>query len=113
MFVLNEIEMCKLLVKHPEIGEMIRTVINIIKIAVPIVLVIMGMLDFAKATAAGKPDDMAKGRGIFIKRCIAGVLVFFVISIVQMAIGVVAYATGGNDDNNNNIWNCVSGLING
>ena len=42
--------MCEALTEHCEIGYLITLVINIIKIAVPVVLVIMGMLDFAKAS---------------------------------------------------------------
>jgi len=111
MFVLSR--MCNLITNHPEIGEIVSTVINIIKIAVPIILIVMGMLDLAKAAAAGKPDDMAKGRRIFFSRCITGVLVFFVIAIVQLAIGLVAYATGDSDSNNSSIWSCVDSIING
>ena len=104
--------MCSILTKYPEIGELITTIINIIKILTVIILVVMGMLDFAKASAKGNADEMAKSRNIFFKRCITGALVFFVISIVQLAVSLVAKATGGQDPDNNNIWACVSSLIN-
>lgn len=104
--------MCEILTKYPEIGELITTIINIIKILTVIILVVMGMLDFAKASTKGNADEMAKARNIFFKRCITGALVFFVISIVQLAVSLVAKATGGQDPDNNNIWACVSSLIN-
>lgn len=104
--------MCSILTKYSEIGELITTIINIIKIATVIILVVMGMLDFAKSSTKGNPDEMAKSRNIFFKRCITGALVFFVISIVQFAVSLVAKATGGQDPDNNNIWQCVSQLIN-
>ena len=80
--------MCKALTEHCEIGYLITLIINIIKIAVPIVLVIMGMLDFAKASTKGSADEMAKSRAIFIKRCIEG-----------------------QDASNASIWSCVENLI--
>ena len=104
--------MCEVLNKHCEIGYFVTLVINIIKIAVPVVLVIMGMLDFAKASTKGNADDMAKTRNIFLKRCIAGATTFFVIAIVQLAIIIVAKATSGQEESNNSIWQCVESLIN-
>lgn len=99
--------MCDILTNHGEIGELITTVITIIKIAVPVVLIIMGMLDFAKASTKANADDIAKARGIFLKRAIAGGLVFFVIAIVQFAVNLAANATG-----NTGVWDCVNKLIN-
>lgn len=99
--------MCEILNSHYEIGELITTIITIIKIAVPVVLIIMGMLDFAKASTKANADDIAKARGIFLKRAIAGGLVFFVIAIVQFAVNIAANATG-----NTGVWDCIDGLIN-
>lgn len=99
--------MCSILNKHEEVGELISTIITIIKIAVPIVLVIMGMLDFAKASTKANADDIAKAKNIFIQRAIAGILVFFVTSIVQFAVTLAADVTG-----NNSVWDCVDKLIN-
>ncbi len=104
--------MCEALTEHCEIGYLITLVINIIKIAVPVVLVIMGMLDFAKASTKGSADEMAKTRTIFLKRCIAGATTFLVIAIVQLAVTLAAKATGGQDASNNNIWSCAEQLIN-
>ena len=103
--------MCKALTEHCEIGYLITLIINIIKIAVPIVLVIMGMLDFAKASTKGSADEMAKSRAIFIKRCIAGATTFLVIALVQLVITLAAKAPEGQDASNASIWSCVENLI--
>lgn len=99
--------MCDILSKHGEIGELISTIITIIKIAVPVVLIVMGMLDFAKASTKANADDMAKARNIFMKRAITGALVFFVTSIVQFTVTIAANATG-----NTGVWECAKKLIN-
>ena len=102
--------MCELIEKNCEIGYLITLIINIIKIATPILLVMMGMIDFAKASTKANAEDIAKARNIFFKRAIAGGLVFFVIAIVQFAVTLAANATGkGNDQS---IWGCVEKLIN-
>lgn len=85
---------------------MVSTVILIIKIAVPILLIIFGMLDLGKAVVASKEDEIKKGQNLFIKRAISAVIVFFVIQIVQIIVRFVS----GNDASVANCFNC---FING
>ena len=85
---------------------MVSTLITVIKIAVPVLLIIFGMLDLGKAVVAAKEDEIKKGQQTFIKRAIAAVIVFFVIQIVQIIIRFVS----GNDQNVANCFNC---FING
>lgn len=84
----------------------VSTIILIIKIAVPILLIIFGMLDLGKAVIASKEDEIKKGQQIFIKRAISAVVVFFVIQIVQIILKFVS----GNDSSIANCFNC---FING
>lgn len=85
---------------------LVSTVVTIIKIAVPILLIIFGMLDLGKAVVAAKEDEIKKGQQTFIKRAIAAVIVFFVIQIVQIVVRFVS----GNDQNVSGCFNC---FING
>ena len=84
----------------------VHMIITIIKIVVPVLLIIFGMIDFMKSVTAAKEDEIKKGQQTFIKRLIAGVLVFFVIQIVQL---VVRFAS--NSDSN--ITNCFNCFVNG
>lgn len=85
---------------------LVSTAITIIKIAVPILLIIFGMLDLGKAVIAAKEDEIKKGQQTFIKRAIAAVIVFFVVQIVQIVVRFVS----GNDQNVAGCFNC---FING
>lgn len=81
----------------------------IIKIAIPIILIIFGMLDLGKAVMASKEDEIKKGQQTFIKRLIAAVLVFFVIQIVQIVVKFVS----SNDTSISNCFNCfINGSVN-
>ena len=91
----------------PKIPNTVHTVILVIQIAVPIVLVIMGMLDLFKAITAQKEDEIKKGQQMFIKRLIAAAIVFFVIAIVKLLFSFVA------DDKNGNMIDCVNCFLNG
>jgi len=80
----------------------VSTIITIIKIAVPILLIIFGMLDLGKAVVAAKEDEIKKGQQTFIKRAIAAVIVFFVIQVVQIIVRFVS----GNDQNVTGCFKC-------
>ena len=85
--------------------ELSKTVINVLQIAVPVILIIMGSIDFLKAVSSSKDDDIKKAQGMFIKRLVMGALVFFVFVIVKLLISAI----GGDSDG---IWGCVECFIN-
>lgn len=84
---------------------LVSTIITIIKIVVPIILIIFGMLDLAKAVTASKEDEIKKGQQTFIKRLIAAVIVFFVVQVVQI---VVSFAS----DDDETIMDCFNCFVN-
>lgn len=90
-----------------DLATFIHNIILVIKIAVPIVLVILGMLDLGKGVVAGKEDEIKKGQSTFVKRLIAGVMVFFMISITQLLTGII------DKDSDGDIWTCANAIMNG
>lgn len=71
------------------LATMIHDIYDLLKIAVPIVLIIMGMIDLLKAVAGQKEEDIKKGWNMLIKRTLYGVLVFFVFTTVQLVISLL------------------------
>ena len=53
---------------------------------------------------AQKEDEIKKGQQTFIKRIVAAAIVFFIVTIVQLVMGLVAGDEG--------IWTCVDAIIN-
>ena len=76
-----------------------------IQIAVPILLVIFGMLDLFKGITAQKEDEIKKGQQIFVKRLINAAIIFFALIIVKLLIGIIA------DSNSSRIIKCVDCFI--
>lgn len=97
-------EICGILDK--DLVNFIHNIVVLLKIAVPIILVILGMLDFGKGVASSKEDEIKKGQNIFIKRLIAAACVFFVVTIVQLVMGLVSKEDGS-------FWSCANGILNG
>lgn len=88
-----------------KIANTVHTVVLIIQIVVPVLLVVFGMIDLVKSVIAGKEDEIKKSQMTFVKRLIAGALVFFVFVIVKMLVSFVA-----DDDG---IMNCANCFLNG
>ena len=103
--ILDTVEICKNI--NGELATFIYNIIRIIKLGVPIILVIIGMIDFGKGVVASKEDEIAKVRGSFIKRIIAGAAVFLMITLTQLVITVLDRNSSGT------IWDCANKIMNG
>lgn len=86
--------------------ETVSLVITIIKIAIPILLIIFGMLDLGKAVMSNDEKEMKGAQGKFIKRILYAALVFFVVTIVQVIFGIL-------DSNAKDAHSCINCFVNG
>lgn len=82
MFLLKDVT-CGGLTIDSVVPGTIHLVVVILKVAIPIILIIFGMLDLAKAVMANEEKEMKEAQKKFIKRVIYAVMVFFVIALVQ------------------------------
>lgn len=81
------------------IVTVIKNLFNIIKIIVPIGLLIMGVIDLAKAVLASDEKEIKGAQSKFIKRAIAAVAVFFAVTLVDAIMGLI-----GSDDTDATGW---------
>lgn len=95
-----------------EIASMVHYIYLAIKVVIPILLIIFGMIELGKAVTAQKEDEIKKAQGSFIKKLILAVIVFLAFSIVEF---VVQFAGGNAEDNSNdgNVWKCTCELLKG
>ena len=63
-----------------ELFNLVSTIIQMIKIVVPILLIIWGMLDFAKSVVAKKEEDIKKYQKAFVSRLISALVVFLIVT---------------------------------
>lgn len=96
--------------------NVVATIVKLIKIAVPILLVIWGMLDFTKSVIAKKEEDIKKYQKAFVSRLISALVVFLLVFVVQFAVNLIS----GVEDKSNadgqtvsDIWSCSKKFING
>ena len=90
------------------VPKIINIVYLIIQVAVPIILVIIGMINLLKAITASKEEDMKKAQTLFLKQLVYGALVFFLFVLGKLVISIAADASDKPD-----IIDCTNCFING
>ncbi len=73
------------------IFDMIKTVLNILRIVVPIILIVMTTLDITKKVI--NPEDK-DGQKKIMTRAIAALIVFLVPTIINLTLRVIDWGTG-------------------
>ncbi len=62
--------------------RVIGWVLFIFKIAIPLIIIALGMFDFGKAVVAEKEDEIKKQTKRLLMRVVAGIVIFFIPNIV-------------------------------
>ena len=86
------------------IVSVVKSLFNIIKILVPIALLIMGVIDLAKAVLASDDKEIKAAESKLVKRAIAAVAVFFAVTLVDVIMGIVGKGEEGSDGATSASW---------
>lgn len=68
---------------------LIKTFMTIAFIVIPIIIIVMISLDFAKNVISGSTDDMNKRQKIAVKRIIYAIFAFFIPAIVNLLMSII------------------------
>ena len=121
MYIFNILDnanatLCEGILVPNELFNVVATINKGIKIVVPILLIIWGMLDFTKSVVAKKEEDIKKYQKAFVSRLISALVVFLIIFIVQLAVNLVSGvedSTNSDGTTVSDIWSCSKKFING
>lgn len=91
------------------IPAIVSTIVTAIKIFIPIVLIIFGMLDMGRAVLSSDEKAMKENQGKLIKRVIYAVVVFLIVALVQTVFGVLGKA---DTEGSNTATSCINCFIN-
>lgn len=72
-----------------EVWSIVGWVLWVFKIVIPIIIIIFGMIDLGKAVVASKDDEIKKSIKSLAMRAVAGIVIFFVPSLVSAIFGLV------------------------
>lgn len=94
--------------------NLVHWIIVIIQVVVPILLIIWGMLDFAKGLVKSDEKEIKAGQKTFISRLIIAIMVFLIVTITRLVISLVGELdvneTGTTTES---VWTCVDKMIKG
>jgi len=79
------------------IGLIKHTILPIIWIGIPILLILLGSVDLAKAAISSDEKAVKQAQSAFIRRLVYGALVFFVFLIVNWIMNIVASTIASAD----------------
>lgn len=71
------------------IWQLVGYVLLVFKIAIPILLIVFGMIDLGKAVIASKEDEIKKATNSLVRRAIAAVVIFLLPTIISYVMTLI------------------------
>lgn len=71
-----------------DIKKIINKLLSYVRIIVPILVLVLGIMDFAMAVFSSKEEDMKKAQSRFAKRLIIALIIFLVPTILKLILDV-------------------------
>ena len=79
-------------------GFIVRIIKNgvfpVLQIGIPIILIVLGTLDLAKAVISSDDKAVKEAQSKLIKRCIYAILVFFIVTLINLVFSMVGNIAG-------------------
>lgn len=72
-----------------EILGLVGWALTIIKIAIPLIIIALGLIDLGKAAISSKPEEVKKTATSLVWRFVGGIVIFFIPTIVMLVFGFV------------------------
>ncbi len=82
----------------------------IVKIVVPLIIIILGIIDFTKAVISNDEKEVNKTAGKLIKKIVIGIVIFFIPTIVNAIFKMFGEFIDYSSDFNNCL-NCITSPI--
>lgn len=90
-----------------DVWQFVGQIIFILKILIPIVIIVFGMIDLGRAVVDSDEKIMSKALKLLFKRIVIGIAIFFVPIIIKVVFGMIL---GFSEEMKNDAWNCVACL---
>jgi len=91
--------------------KIIGYIILVIKWIVPLIIIVLGMIDFGKAAISNDEKAVNKATGALIRRFIAGIVIFFIPTIIMAALNAIQISKGIEKDTNTTFGACTKCLF--
>ncbi len=65
-------------------------VLTVFKIAIPLIIIALGVVDLASAAISSKPEEMKKSITSLVWRLVGGIAIFFIPTLVMLVFGFIS-----------------------
>lgn len=103
--MINILEICSNSI-DPMFPNFTSILIKTIRYIVPVILIILGILDLVKAIISTDSAKMKSSVGLFIRRIIYSLLIYFMVAIVQFIVNTLGRAGAINKNKANACIEC-------
>lgn len=83
-------------------------IIEIVKIVIPLLIIVFGMIDFGKVVISSDEKEINKSTNRIVKRIVAGVLIYFIPTIVLALFDYLQLSEIYTDEN---FYKCTTCLF--
>lgn len=96
------------------VSEAIRivgSIIFLVKIVVPLIIIVLGIVDFVKAITSDDEKAVSKAAQSLIRRIISGIVIYFIPTIIWGILNVVDITDGMHDLDNSEFGACTKCVL--
>lgn len=93
--------------KTASVWSLVGKFFFILKIIIPLLIIILAIFELSKSIMGGDSSKISKSVGVLAKKLIAGIIIFFIPTLVKVAFDLVA---GFNDEIKKDYGNCFTCL---
>ena len=86
-------------------------VVAIAKWIVPLIIIVLGMIDFGKVVISDDDKAMGKATGALIRRFIAAIVVFVAPTVILSIVNIIPVMQGITNENNANFGACTKCVL--
>ena len=73
-----------------KLTDFVQGLVNVVKVLIPVILLVLGSIDFVKAIFAQDESGIKKAQSVFIKRLIIAVVIFLIPSIFGIILDIAS-----------------------
>lgn len=95
--------------KTADIWQLIGKAFLILKVVIPLLIIIFGIVNLSKAVLSGEDKAIKENVSKLIKRLIAGVVIFLVPTIIRFIFDSLSYISGNKLTENTEV--CINCLV--
>ena len=87
--------------------KLIGYLVQVVRWIVPLIIIVLGMIDFGKASIESDDKALNKATASLIRRIVAGVVVFFIPTIILGLLNAIEITKGIEDETNSQFGACT------